>query len=177
MMKRVTLPKVSSVTTWLPCRVRSRLRPARSAVEQASRSPTGGLPCWAAPGRSSPQAAKVEVRKLQVFSATRSFRRAAIVQFRFKDTGGSRDTVPVKRHRGEPGHTRDTRDTRAHASTRITRTNLTTIHPNPTTHPYDRATAETATDRTAAGTAAGPESTAPRGRLRRGRPNTGTCTR
>ena len=26
---------------------------------------------------------------------------------------------------GEPGHTRDTRDTRAHAGTRITRTNLT----------------------------------------------------
>ena len=36
--------------------------------------------------------------------------------------------LPVKRHRGEPGHTRDTRDTRAHADTRITRTNLTTIH-------------------------------------------------
>ena len=49
--------------------------------------------------------------------------------------------VPVKRHRGEPGHTRDTRDTRAHAGTRITRTNLTTKHPNPTTHPHDRATA------------------------------------
>ena len=43
--------------------------------------------------------------------------------------------VPVKRHRGEPGHTRDTRDTRAHAGTRITRTNLTTIHPNPYTVP------------------------------------------
>ena len=42
----------------------------------------------------------------------------------------------VKRHRGEPGHTRDTRDTRAHAGTRITRTNLTTIHSNPTTHPH-----------------------------------------
>jgi len=32
---------------------------------------------------------------------------------RFKDTGGSRDThtayKPVKRHRGEPGHTWDTR--------------------------------------------------------------------
>ena len=39
-------------------------------------------------------------------------------------------TVPVKRHRREPGHTRDTRDTRAHAGTRITRTNLTTIHSN-----------------------------------------------
>ena len=44
---------------------------------------------------------------------------------------------PVKRHRGEPGHTRDTRDTRAHAGTRITRTNLTTIHSNPTTHPHE----------------------------------------
>ena len=42
-------------------------------------------------------------------------------------------TVPVKRHRGEPGHTRDTRDTRAHAGTRNT-TNLTTIHPNPSGH-------------------------------------------
>ena len=41
---------------------------------------------------------------------------------------------PVKRHRGEPGHTRDTR---AHAGTRITRTNLTTIHPKPTTHPHE----------------------------------------
>ena len=30
-----------------------------------------------------------------------------------------------------------TRDTRAHAGTRITRTNLTTNHPNPTTHPHD----------------------------------------
>ena len=40
-------------------------------------------------------------------------------------------TPSRKRHRGEPGHTRDTRDTRAHAGTRITRTNLTTIHPNP----------------------------------------------
>ena len=29
--------------------------------------------------------------------------------------------------------TRDTRDTRAHTGTQITRTNLTTIHPNPTT--------------------------------------------
>ena len=38
--------------------------------------------------------------------------------------------VPVKRHRGEPGHTRDTR---AHAGKRITQTNLTTIHPNPKT--------------------------------------------
>ena len=82
----------------------------------------------------------------------------------------TRERVTVKRHRGEPGHTRDTRDTRAHAGTRITQTNLTTIHPNPTTHPHDHATAETAADSTAARTAAGPESTAPRGRLRRGRP-------
>ena len=38
--------------------------------------------------------------------------------------------VPVKRHGGSRDTTRDTRDTRAHAGTRITRTNLTTIHPN-----------------------------------------------
>ena len=56
--------------------------------------------------------------------------------------------------------------TRAHAGTRITRTNLTTIHPNPTT----QTRTKTATDSTAARTAASPESTAPRGRLRRGRP-------
>jgi len=36
-------------------------------------------------------------------------------------------TVPVKRHRGQPGHTRDTRDTRTHKGTRTTQTNLTTI--------------------------------------------------
>ena len=35
--------------------------------------------------------------------------------------------VTVKRHRGEPGHTRDTQDTRAQTGTRITQTNLTTI--------------------------------------------------
>ena len=69
-------------------------------------------------------------------------------------------------YRGEPGHTRDTRDTRAHAGKRITRTNLTTIHPNPKT----QTRTKTATDSTAARTAASPESTAPRGRLRRGRP-------
>ena len=51
--------------------------------------------------------------------------------YRFKDTGGSRDThetdtrtsqtnlktIVIERHRGEPGHTRDTR---AHTGTRIT---------------------------------------------------------
>ena len=79
------------------------------------------------------------------------------------------------------GHTRDTRDTRAHAGTRITRTNLTTIHPNPTTqtrtktaritrtnlttihpNPTRQTRTKTATDSTAARTAASPESTAPR---------------
>ena len=43
-------------------------------------------------------------------------------------------TVPVKRHRGEPGHTRDTR---AQTSTRKTQTNLTTIQ----THQNTRTTA------------------------------------
>jgi hypothetical protein len=36
-------------------------------------------------------------------------------------------TLPVKRHRVEPGHTRDARDTRTHKGTRATQTNLTTI--------------------------------------------------
>ena len=76
--------------------------------------------------------------------------------------------VPVKRHRGEPGHTHGTHtptgNTDGHTD-RITQTNLTT-RPNPTTHPHDHATAETAPD----STAAGPEPTTPRGRLRRGRP-------
>ena len=73
----------------------------------------------------------------------------------------TRERGTVKRHRGEPGHTRDTRDTRAHAGTRITQTNLTTIHPNPTTHPHDHATAETAADSTAARTAAGARTSRP----------------
>ena len=69
--------------------------------------------------------------------------------------------------------------TSAHADTRITQTNLTTIHTHrQSTHPHDHhdhATAETAkretaADSTAARTAAGPEPTAPHGRLRRGRP-------
>ena len=34
--------------------------------------------------------------------------------------------------------TPDTRNTWAHAGTRITRTNLTTIHPNPTTHSHEK---------------------------------------
>ena len=99
-------------------------------------------------------------------------RRHLEVQSAYHDRQGSSLTgtesvhVPVKRHRGEPGHTRDTRDTRAHAGKRITRTNLTTIHPNPKT----QTRTKTATDSTAARTAASPESTAPRGRLRRGRP-------
>ena len=52
--------------------------------------------------------------------------------------------TPVKRHRGEPGHTRDTRDTRAHAGIRITRTNLTTQRhkparkPRPTQQPQEQ---------------------------------------
>ena len=95
--------------------------------------------------------------------------------------------LPVKRHRGEPGHTRDTRDTRAHATgtpvhvhvhlplsyrfkdtggSRDTHgthkrtrghtedTDEPHNHPNPsTTHPHYHATAETAADSTAARTA------------------------
>jgi hypothetical protein len=68
--------------------------------------------------------------------------------------------VPVKRHRGEPGHTRDT------GQTRDTRTAEPHNHPNPPTHPRDRETTESAAD----STAAAPEPTAPRGRLGGGRP-------
>jgi len=57
---------------------------------------------------------------------------------------------PVKRHRGEPGHTR------AHGHTDEPHN-----HPNPPTHPSDRETTESAAD----STAAAPEPTAPRGRL------------
>jgi len=62
--------------------------------------------------------------------------------------------IPVKRHRGEPGHTRDTRTAEPHN------------HPNPPTHPRDRETTESVADSTAAAR----EPTAPRGRLGRGRP-------
>ena len=58
--------------------------------------------------------------------------------------------LSVKRHRGEPGHTR------AHGHTDEPHN-----HPNPPTHPSDRETTESAAD----STAAAPEPTAPRGRL------------
>ena len=127
MMKRVTLPKVSSVTTWLPCRVRSRLRPARSAVEQASRSPTGGLPCWAAPGRSSPQAAKVEVRKASSIFGD------AVVSTRCDRT------VPVLYGSKTPGgagtHTRQTQEPHKPTSKPTPPTDSRARpHPNPGTH-------------------------------------------
>ena len=70
-----------------------------------------------------------------------------------------------------------TRDTRAHAGTRITRTNLTTNHPNPTTRTHTRPRDGRNRDRLNSrknsrrpGVDRSPRSTAPRGRLRRGRP-------
>ena len=65
------------------------------------------------------------------------------------------DYVPVKRHRGEPGHTRDTHGTRgrAHGHTEHTVTDKPHNHPNPTTHPHDHATAETVAGSTSAGQA------------------------
>ena len=77
--------------------------------------------------------------------------------------------VPVKRHRGEPGHTPGHT---GHTGTdgHTDHTDEPHNHPNPTTHPHDHAKAEIAAESTAARTAAGPEPTAPRGRLRRGRP-------
>jgi hypothetical protein len=58
-------------------------------------------------------------------------------------------TVPVKRHRGEPGHTRGTQD-RGHTGTdgHTDHTDEPHNHPNPTTHPHDHATAETAAEST-----------------------------
>ena len=57
-------------------------------------------------------------------------------------------TVPVKRHRGEPGHGTHTGHTGAHGHT--DHTDEPHNHPNPTTHPtrtsHDHATAETAAD-------------------------------
>ena len=80
------------------------------------------------------------------------------------------NSLPVKRHRGEPGHTQDTHGTRrrTRAQGHTDHTDEPHNHPNPrpTHNPHVSATAETAAD----STAAGPEPTAPRGRLRRGRP-------
>ena len=59
--------------------------------------------------------------------------------------------LPVQRHRGEPGHTRDTQ---AHTRTVTEDTDEPHNHPNPsTTHPHYHATAETAANSTAARTA------------------------
>jgi hypothetical protein len=46
---------------------------------------------------------------------------------RRRDRPSPVERPPVKRHRGEPGHTRDTRDTRTHKGTQTTQTNLTNI--------------------------------------------------
>ena len=78
------------------------------------------------------------LRVLRCVSAQRNFRR---------QHGGF---VPVKRHRGEPGHTRDTliksqprTGHTGHTGARghTDHTDEPNNHPNPTTHPHDRATA------------------------------------
>ena len=83
-------------------------------------------------------------------------------------------SVPVKRHRGEPG-ARDTHGTHKRTRGHTEDTDEPDKHPNPrhtsTTTRQPKAKPETAADTsTAARTAAGPEPTTPRGRLRRGRP-------
>ena len=50
-------------------------------------------------------------------------------------------TVPVKRHRGEPGHTHGTHHTRAHTSTRITQKEEPHNHPTIQTHQHTCMTA------------------------------------
>jgi hypothetical protein len=86
--------------------------------------------------------------------------------------GAGTQTVPIKRHRGEPGHTRDTHGTRgrtrAHGSHR--RTSQPSKVPNPPTHKTQPARQRDDRSRgrlnQGDSTAAGPEPTAPRGRLR-----------
>ena len=113
----------------------------------------------------------------RLLSPARGKSHAIVHTFFGKKTPGGAGT-----HTGHTGHTG------ARAGTRITRTNLTTIHPNPTTqtrtktaritrtnltsihpNPTTQTRTKTATNSTAARAAASPESTAPRGRLRRGR--------
>ena len=85
-----------------------------------------------------------------------------------------RTCLPVKRHRGEPGHVYRYRSKtgepvkRRRGETgqpRDTRADEPHNHPNPPTHPRDRETTDLAAD----STAAAPEPNAPRGRLGRGR--------
>ena len=70
----------------------------------------------------------------------------------FNTGTGTHTPSPLPAGKKTPGgagtHTGHTGHTRAHAGTRITRTNLTTIHPNPTT----QTRTKTATDSTAART-------------------------
>ena len=79
--------------------------------------------------------------------------------------------VPV-RHRGEPGHTRDTHGTHtghAGAQRHTDHADEPHNHPNPQQH-TSRTSARRPKPR-ADSTATGPEPTAPRGRLRRGHPH------
>jgi hypothetical protein len=109
-----------------------------------------------------------------------------------KTPGGSRDThgthhdgkktpggagthtghIYGKKTPGEPGHTRDTRDTRAHARAHGSHRRISQpSKPNDTpARPRDGRNRGRLNSRSAARRAAGPEPTAPRGRLRRGRP-------
>jgi len=75
------------------------------------------------PSTSATLASRASDRDIQVASPLR--RDSKI--FHVFENAVSQVVVPVKRHRGEPGHTRDTRDTRTHKGTRTTQTNLTTI--------------------------------------------------
>jgi hypothetical protein len=76
------------------------------------------------------------------------------------------EPVPVKRHRGEPGLTRTRGRTKAHGPHR--RTSQPSKPTNNTQPAYQHVSATT--EAAADSRAAGPESTAPRGRLRRGHP-------
>ena len=141
----------------------------RASVKDHHR-PSGQARCWPFPGREfpvsrgflacyepCPSAARLPLnsaargpwamveRRRQFTTTRREANRQDPYQISTTDRTHARTgkILPVKRHPGEPGHRRDTRDTRPHAGTRITRTNLTTIHPNPKT----QTRTKTATDR------------------------------
>ena len=87
------------------------------------------------------------------------------------EKGETRLTVPVKRHRGEPGHTRDTQaHTRTHGghsrTSQPSKPNDTPARPRDSRNPKPRPTQQQQ-EQPQART---PEPTTPRGRLRRGRP-------
>jgi len=109
---------------------RSRDRRGRACTLHAPAGQNGTLACasrteWYA--RMHARACEVPARMLdrtvrEVHAFSRSRRNDTEMNWT-----SSVPKTKVKRHRGEPGHTRDTRNTRTHKGTQTTQTNLTTI--------------------------------------------------